>query len=193
MAGPLTRRFVRAIEDVLADEIVQMSKSSPKYLVFFHFDSSTPALYATPYAMISKFERDISPTQWKVRIWKTEEGVSSYWDYITPIFSSRLEASYYIANRHAPPSSRDLGIGVKVYNSWPVVSFTPIHELQRTSTVSSWIMENEIAFFTFIDEYGEFNANEQDMEALGDWVEDVDNFKDLLEDQIDFLAITTFY
>lgn len=187
MAGAIANRFVEAIEWVLAHDIVQTARNRPHHLVFYvyHHDD----LMGKPLAMVSKYEPDITDDQFKVRIWDAD---IDDWQWVDPIFSSRVRAAAFIARYHAPDPCRALGIGVKQYVDTPRIRPVHMRRLRMTSGPLDWLMETEAMLEDYMDDYGDHEAAIQDRHEMGNWVEDKDRFLELLEDQIDFLITIMF-
>lgn len=181
MAGPVARRFVAAIEDVIAQEIVEMARHRPQHLVIFTYSLLAPN--AVPFVMVSKFEAGMSDLQFKVRVW--DEEVPGLWEYCTPIFPSINQAAVFIARSLTPDPCRFLGIGVmNHFGGIPHVMPVLVENTHLKSTSTEWLDDDDAS--AMFDDYIE-NLGDQSLdcfEARGDWVEQEEHFEILLENVI---------
>lgn len=189
MAGPVARRFVEAIEKTLAEEIVSMAKNRPARLVFYLYLHDS--VYAMPFAMISKYEGDMNDEQFKVRTFGTEE--FDEWDRLEPIFPDIDSCSKYIATHYCPEPDR-FCIGTRFLRSMDYpLGARHTDDLKNKSTAREWLMECTTMYADYLDESGILQAAQDDPELQWSWVEgNEDHFRELLENQIDFLATIIF-
>lgn len=189
MAGPVARRFVEAIEKTLAEEIVSLAKNRPFRIVFYTY--LVDSFYAVPLAMICKYEDDMTDDQFKVKTYGSEDW--DEWDRLEPIFPDIDSCSKYIATHYCPEPDR-LCMGVRVLRStdYPVGA-RHVHDLTNKSSARDWLLDCTTMYADYLDESGILSAAEDDIEMQWSWVEDdEDHFRELLENQIDFLATIIF-
>jgi hypothetical protein len=189
MVGPLTHRFVEAIEAVMAQEIVELARNTPEHLVLYTYHYNEPN--AVPLVMISKFEAGMSDTQFKLRVW--DELVPGRWEYCTPIFPSMNQVVAYIARSLTPDPCRYMGIGSRRFSGVsPVVLPVVVDAIQYKSIAVDWIMGDEVYlhYCDYIDAIGheEFDCTE----LRGDWVEEEEHFEVLLESVVLFHITISF-
>ena len=187
MAGPITRRFVEAIEYTIAHEILQTVKNRPVSIVFYMYIIESH--YAEPHSMISKYESGMTDNQFKVRTFGRDEGF--VWDQLEPIFEDIDSCSKYIATLHTPEPDRYC-IGTRTLRdfSYPM---GPIYvgDLANKSTAREWLLECSTMYADYLMETG--LAEEDDHDLQWSWIEDdEDHFQELLENQIDFLSTLFF-
>jgi hypothetical protein len=189
MAGPVTTRFVEAIETTLARSIVKMAMNKPKYVVFYLYHRQSP-FEATPLAMVSKYERGLTDEQFKVRIYDQDIGG---WEYADVVVSRRTKASAFVAKYHTPHPCRDLGIGIRVLDEhFAFLSDVPVHHLRHPSVATQWLMESEEMLSDFLDQFEDRDEALNDLDEQGEWVEEKHVFDELFHDQIDFLLTVAF-
>jgi hypothetical protein len=189
MAGPLTHRFVEAVEVVLAQEIVQLARNAPEHLVLYTFHENAPS--AVPLVMISKFEAGMSDSQFKLRVW--DEEVPGRWEYCTPIFPTMNQVVAYISRSLTPDPCRHLGVGSRRFRGpSPTVLPVAVETIQYRSIATEWLAGDEVyhLFCDYIDEIGheDFDC----VELRGDWVEDEEHFEILLENVVFFHVSISF-
>jgi hypothetical protein len=180
----ITRRFVESIEWTLAHEILQMARNIPHHLIIYDFEIGPNAV---PLVCVSKYESDLTDSQYKVRVYDAD----LQWDYVTPIFTSRNQVASYVASHLPHEPSRHYGLGCKMFKGAvppgnPVSRYFP----EDRSIAIDWLFESQTMFADYMDEIGDPMADSED--SRGEWVEDEDHFDELLQDQINFLIAIHF-
>lgn len=182
------RRFVEAIEWTLANEILNMVRNRPVRLVFYTYIFGTD--YAIPLAMIAKYEDGMSDDHFLVRTYGHEE--FDRWDTLEPIFTSIDQCSRYIATHYCPePDMFCIGTRVLRDENYPMGA-RHVDDLSNRSTARQWLLECSTMYADYLMESG-ILLEDDDEDGQWDWVvSDEDHFRELLENQIDFLAVVFF-
>jgi hypothetical protein len=173
MAGPITRRFVEAIEWTVANEVVQLARNRPKHLVLFVRGFTRPL----PFIMVTKYDEDMTDRQFKLRIW--EDGVLGFWNHVEIIFTSTVHLATFVVDHYPQDCDPDFILGCKCYSHWPVINIATYYELDKFSTAIDWLHESD-----YIDEYAEIWGvdNLEEIAVL------VEVFDDLVESEIGLLV-----
>lgn len=184
MAGQ-TQAFAEAIQWTLAHNIVQMAQPRPWFIVLYTYQRNRGD-YAQPYAMISKNEYGQPEGTFKVRVWSNDG-----WDYLEPMFARSCRAAEFLVRYHSPEPNRHLGIGCsRVSTTFPIVFPIPRHQLRHASTACQWLREHHL-FFELAEQFGSHTEAMRDWHAQGEFVEERENWNDVLEACIDDLIRIT--
>lgn len=188
MAGPVARRFVEAIEFSLAHEIVQTAKNQPKRIIFYlYLDGSD---YGEPHSMICKYEKGMTDDQYKARTFGRDETFT--WDILEPVFNTIDECAKYIADFHCPePDRYCIGTTTKSGGAIYPNGALYVGDLSNRSTAREWLRESYTMYADYLLEMG--LVDEDDQEMQWGWIEDdEDHLRELLDDQISYLAMLAF-
>ena len=138
MAGPITRRFVEAIEWTVAHNVVQMARNRPKHLVLFIRGMMRPM----PYLMITKYDEDLTDAQFKMRMYR---GFGGGWDEVPLVFTSLHYLKTFLVENHDFLTEPDFLLGCKSYDEWPnVTSITTYYQLDKFSTAMYGLDEEDV-------------------------------------------------
>lgn len=184
---PVTRRFAEAIEFTLANDILQLARNCATRLIFYmHLQESD---YSLPFAMIIKYDVDMNDDQFKVMTFGNES--HDDWDSLEPIFPDITSCAKYIARHYFPDPDRWC-IGTRFTHGRGIPrGSVRIDKLKNRSCAREWLLESQTMYANYLDELGDVDLDSRELQW--DWiVSDEDHFMDLLENQIDFLAMVTF-
>lgn len=163
---------------ILADEIRSYVKNQPKHLVFYTYHE-TINLNAVPFVAVSKYEDDLTDSQFKVRVWDEEIG----WETARPIFVGAFQTACFIARSLSPDACPELVVGVRKYKGdMRMLNPIPVERIHHRSSAIQWLEDNPCQFADYLDELAYQEADDDESRAL--WVEDDDHFDELLEDKI---------
>jgi hypothetical protein len=140
---------------------------------------------AKPFAMISKYEEGLTLLQYKVRIWDPE---LMQWDWIDPIFESRVRAAAFIARYHAPEGDSGMRLAYQISMGTPFVGNVPRHNLRWQESPSSWVLGNDdlkSEYLTDLDTAEERKDACMDRQGIWEFIEGRGLYPELIENYVD--------
>lgn len=173
-----SRSIVEPLCFILADEILNYCKNQPLHLVFYAYHK-TINLNAVPLVMVSKYEADMTDSQFKVRVWDAEVG----WEYARPILVGVHQTAAFIARSLTPEACCELVVGVRKFKGEVKnVNPVPVDRVHHRSTAVEWLSDNPCQLADYLYELGD--PDWDDDNSRGEWVEEDDHFEELLEEKI---------
>ena len=180
-AGPLTQSFSEAIEWVVAHNVVQLAQPRAWWIVLYTYRRDLDD-YAEPYALISKNEHGQPDGTYKVRIWDGDS-----FDFLEPMFPRPSQVAEFLTRYHPIDPNRHTGLGSSIVHTYfPLVLPVDKRTLRHATTACIWLRESQL-FLDYAIQFESYAEAGRDLHAMGDFVEEKENWDQLVEDQIDML------